>query len=214
MWNKRTESFRDEPTRSAGSGGARSPGAEINHPSLPKTLSPAAKPSPGIFFILISLQLHGMVLNIVASITFFLFTNVSWIFDIYLLQVTAVVKYWIGGPDPLDYISMFANPGSTYFITPLSWNHAHFHSNNNPGTADSAPHWHYVSCGLTDLHGDARVHPPATSPEDASGYGFELTFRLYQHSILLLFSFLHFLDWNESQIRTSLQHGLQLSSTR
>jgi len=72
------------------------------------------------------------------------------------LQVTAVVKYWLGGPDPLDYISMFANPG----------------------TADSAPHWHYVSCGLTDLHGDARVHPPATSPEAASGYGFELTFRL------------------------------------
>ena len=112
MWNKRTESFRDEPTRSAGSGGARSPGAEINHPSLPKTLSPAAKPSPGIFFILISLQLHGMVLNIVASINF-LFTNVFWIFDIYLLQVTAVVKYWLGGPDPLDYISMFANPGLT-----------------------------------------------------------------------------------------------------
>jgi len=72
------------------------------------------------------------------------------------LQVTAVVKYWLGGPDPLDYISMFANPG----------------------TADSPPHWHYVSCGLTDLHGDARVHPPATSPEAASGYGFELTFRL------------------------------------
>ena len=46
-----------------------------------------------------------------------------------------------------------------------------------PGTADSAPHWHYVSCGLTDLHGDARVHPPATSPEAASGYGFELSFR-------------------------------------
>jgi suppressor of fused-like protein len=48
----------------------------------------------------------------------------------------------------------------------------------NPGTADSAPHWHYVSCGLTDLHGDARVHPPATSPEAPSGYGFELSFRL------------------------------------
>ena len=31
---------------------------------------------------------------------------------IFHLQVTAVVKYWLGGPDPLDYISMFANPGS------------------------------------------------------------------------------------------------------
>ena len=30
----------------------------------------------------------------------------SWV------QVTAVVKYWLGGPDPLDYISMFGNPGT------------------------------------------------------------------------------------------------------
>ncbi len=22
----------------------------------------------------------------------------------------------------------------------------------------SPPHWHYVSCGLSDLHGDGRVH--------------------------------------------------------
>jgi suppressor of fused-like protein len=72
------------------------------------------------------------------------------------LQVTAVVKYWLGGPDPLDYINMFSNSG----------------------TQDSEQHWHYVSCGLSDLHGDARVHPPAPSPEHPSGYGFELTFRL------------------------------------
>ena len=31
---------------------------------------------------------------------------------IFHLKVTAVVKYWLGGPDPLDYISMFANPGT------------------------------------------------------------------------------------------------------
>ena len=71
-------------------------------------------------------------------------------------QVTAVVKYWLGGPDPLDYINMFANPGGQ----------------------DSEAHWHYVSCGLSDLHGDARVHPPPISPDQPSGYGFELTFRL------------------------------------
>lgn len=54
------------------------------------------------------------------------------------LQVAAVVKYWLGGPDPLDYISMFANPGDPEHNIP--------------------PHWHYVSFGLSDLHGDGRVH--------------------------------------------------------
>ena len=63
-------------------------------------------------------------------------------------------------------------------VPPFSVNHGKYIIQSwYPGTADSAPHWHYVSCGLTDLHGDARVHPPATSPEAASGYGFELTFR-------------------------------------
>ncbi|KFM58539.1 Suppressor of fused-like protein, partial [Stegodyphus mimosarum] len=73
------------------------------------------------------------------------------------LQVTALVKYWLGGPDPLDYISMYSNPG-------------------NP-TADIAPHWHYVSFGLSDLHGDGRVHDISGS-DTPSGFGFELTFRL------------------------------------
>jgi len=72
------------------------------------------------------------------------------------LQVTAVMKYWLGGPDPLDYINMYSNTGCQ----------------------DGEPHWHYVSCGLSDLHGDARVHLPAPSPDHPSGYGFELTFRL------------------------------------
>ena len=49
------------------------------------------------------------------------------------LQVTAVVKYWLGGPDPLDYINMYRAEGG-----------------------DSGEHWHYLSCGLSDLHGDAR----------------------------------------------------------
>ena len=44
----------------------------------------------------------------------------------------------LNGPDPLDYISMYANPGDP--------------------SRDIPPHWHYVSFGLSDLHGDNRVH--------------------------------------------------------
>lgn len=70
------------------------------------------------------------------------------------LQVTAVVKFWLGGPDPLDYISMYANAGNAELSVP--------------------PHWHYVSFGLSDLHGDGRVH----ELNNRSGFGFEMTFRL------------------------------------
>ncbi|XP_065226714.1 suppressor of fused homolog [Planococcus citri] len=73
------------------------------------------------------------------------------------LQVSAVVKYWLGGPDPLDYISMYANHGVPELNIP--------------------PHWHYVSYGLSDLHGDGRVHQTSCSGLP-SGFGFELTFRL------------------------------------
>ncbi|XP_051507498.1 suppressor of fused homolog isoform X4 [Myxocyprinus asiaticus] len=73
------------------------------------------------------------------------------------LQVTAIVKYWLGGPDPLDYISMYRNVGC-------------------PGQ-DIPEHWHYVSLGLSDLYGDNRVHE-FTGQEGPSGFGFELTFRL------------------------------------
>ncbi|GAB6023171.1 hypothetical protein CHUAL_007996 [Chamberlinius hualienensis] len=73
------------------------------------------------------------------------------------LQVTAIVKYWLGGPDPLDYVTMYSNEG-------------------NP-ELDVSPHWHYVSCGLSDLHGDGRVHLKSVSGTP-SGFGFELTFRL------------------------------------
>lgn len=44
----------------------------------------------------------------------------------------------LGGPDPLDYISMYRNPGQPANAIP--------------------PHWHYVTCGFSDLHGDGRVH--------------------------------------------------------
>ncbi|CAH0730736.1 unnamed protein product, partial [Brenthis ino] len=74
------------------------------------------------------------------------------------LQVTTRLKYWLGGQDPLDYISMYWNPGRP--------------DENIP------PHWHYVSFGLSDLHGDGRVHPDPDPAEGCSGYGLELTFRL------------------------------------
>ncbi|XP_053694981.1 suppressor of fused homolog [Sabethes cyaneus] len=75
------------------------------------------------------------------------------------LQVTTVLKYWLGGQDPLDYISMYHNPGDP--------------DQNIP------PHWHYISFGLSDLHGDGRVHrDTVVGAEPLSGMGFELTFRL------------------------------------
>uniref|UniRef100_A0A2P2HXG0 Suppressor of fused homolog n=2 Tax=Hirondellea gigas TaxID=1518452 RepID=A0A2P2HXG0_9CRUS len=73
------------------------------------------------------------------------------------LQVTALVKYWLGGPDPLDYISMYEVPGNLKLNIP--------------------PHWHYISFGLSDIHGDGRVHE-FVGPGQPSGFGFELTMRL------------------------------------
>ena len=80
------------------------------------------------------------------------------------LQCNAVQKIWLGGPDPLDFISMYSNPGDP--------------ANGIPA------HWHYISFGLSDLYGDGRIFEPASAaslPESrnrVSGYGFELTFRL------------------------------------
>ncbi|XP_025095733.1 suppressor of fused homolog [Pomacea canaliculata] len=74
------------------------------------------------------------------------------------LQVTALVKYWLGGPDPLDYISMYSNPGDPARQIP--------------------PHWHYISFGFSDLHGDGRVHDLGSGTDGPSGFGFELTMRL------------------------------------
>lgn len=77
------------------------------------------------------------------------------------LQVTTLLKYWLGGQDPLDYISMYNSQGDMAKGIP--------------------PHWHYVSFGLSDLHGDGRVHALENENPEMnvrSGMGFELTFRL------------------------------------
>lgn len=77
------------------------------------------------------------------------------------LQVSSVVKFWLGGPDPLDYISMYLNAGCEATGIP--------------------EHWHYISCGLSDLYGDGRLYSLSEESEEdepVSGFGFELTFRL------------------------------------
>ncbi|KAL3877257.1 hypothetical protein ACJMK2_034990 [Sinanodonta woodiana] len=73
------------------------------------------------------------------------------------LQATAVIKSWLGGPIPLDYISIYQNNGDP--------------DRNVPA------HWHYISYGFTDLYGDGRIHV-FSGPGQLSGFGFELTFRL------------------------------------
>ncbi|ALC46386.1 Su-fu- [Drosophila busckii] len=79
------------------------------------------------------------------------------------LQVTTLLKYWLGGVDPLDYISMYSNNGE---------------GQEENDSLRIPAHWHYVSFGLSDLHGDQRVHPKEEEHSTRSGMGFELTFRL------------------------------------
>lgn len=62
-------------------------------------------------------------------------------------------------------------------------------------------HWHYISCGFSDLYGDGRVHEyvltdshlrmmivillqtSVSNPDQPSGFGFELTFRLQSENM-------------------------------
>ena len=58
------------------------------------------------------------------------------------------VPYALGGPDPLDQVSVYESQSG------------------------GIPHWHYITYGLTELYSkDSDV-------EEESGFGFELTFRL------------------------------------
>uniref|UniRef100_A0A1A9VIQ0 SUFU domain-containing protein n=1 Tax=Glossina austeni TaxID=7395 RepID=A0A1A9VIQ0_GLOAU len=75
------------------------------------------------------------------------------------LQITTLLKYWLGGQDPLG--SMYNNAGDK--------------------ERDIPAHWHYVSFGLSGLHGDGRVHSLNNDNAEISsrsGIRFELTFRL------------------------------------
>lgn len=76
-----------------------------------------------------------------------------------VMQLTATVKFWLGGRDPLDYVSCYTHAADLANGTPC--------------------HWHYVSFGFSDLFGDGRsFHQECTSSEGPSGFGYELTFRL------------------------------------
>lgn len=65
------------------------------------------------------------------------------------LHYGTLIKYRLGGPDPLDGVSIYR-------------------------AADPQPHWHYVSYGFSDLY-DEQEGP---DEHGESGWGFELTFRL------------------------------------
>jgi hypothetical protein len=67
------------------------------------------------------------------------------------LHYGTIIKYRLGGPDPLDGISVYRQD----------------HRNNA-----STPHWHYVSYGFSELYDKESQNP------EVSGYGFEVTFRL------------------------------------
>ena len=60
-----------------------------------------------------------------------------------------VIKYMLGGPDPLDGISVYAS------------------------NAGGRPHWHIISYGFSELY-----YAEECVGKDFSKYGFELTFRL------------------------------------
>jgi suppressor of fused-like protein len=75
------------------------------------------------------------------------------------MQLTAAVKFWLGGRDPLDYVSCYTRHADPQNAIPH--------------------HWHYVSFGFSDLFGDGRsFHAECTSSDGPSGFGYELTFRL------------------------------------
>ncbi|MCL1841395.1 MAG: suppressor of fused domain protein [Propionibacteriaceae bacterium] len=67
-----------------------------------------------------------------------------------------VVPRRLGGPDPLDGISIYR-------------------------ASDPAPHWHYVTYGYSNLYGEADR--PSARPGE-SGFGMEMTLRLYDRRAL------------------------------
>lgn len=55
----------------------------------------------------------------------------------FLMQcISSIDSSRLGGSECLDYISIY----------------------HNPGNETSSAHWHYVTFGFSDLHGDGRVH--------------------------------------------------------
>jgi suppressor of fused-like protein len=83
----------------------------------------------------------------------------------------SVNKLWLGGTDILDYGSTLTLIQYALFYNIHSISVVCYATQGNP--AERVPdHWHYVSFGLSNIHGDANA------PNGPSGLGFELTFRL------------------------------------
>ena len=70
--------------------------------------------------------------------------------DVEPLHFGTIVSYQLGGPDPLDGISVYRSE-------------------------EPVPHWHVVTYGFSDLYGEGDEEG---GEGDVSGYGFELSFRL------------------------------------
>lgn len=68
------------------------------------------------------------------------------------MHVATIISYRLGGPDPLDGVSVYR-------------------------ASEPVPHWHYVSYGFSDLPATAPQNG-GDPKEVTSGYGFEMTFRL------------------------------------
>ena len=88
--------------------------------SVPTAVSPAAQPFTDLHprQVLVCVRYGGVAPEALARLT--------------------IIICRLGGPDPLDYISIYNNEGDSRLSAP--------------------PHWHYVSSGLSDLYGDRRVH--------------------------------------------------------
>lgn len=71
------------------------------------------------------------------------------------LHFGTIIGWAVGGPDPIDGISVYR-------------------------AAEPYPHWHYVSYGFSA----PNDRQPGPVERDAAGYGFELTFRLYDPQAL------------------------------
>lgn len=70
--------------------------------------------------------------------------------DVEPLHYGTIVSYRLGGPDPLDGISIYRSE-------------------------EPVPHWHFVTYGFSDLYGEGGER---SGEGDVSGFGFELSFRL------------------------------------
>jgi suppressor of fused-like protein len=72
------------------------------------------------------------------------------------VQASSKLPYWLNGSDPLDHVNMFINsPHESLVSSSPAPSEA---SGSRSGDSTSGGFFHLVSLGLSDLHGDGRVH--------------------------------------------------------